>query len=146
VKAFLERPWQPETYSADQLAKLFDISVDRASRIILDCNAGDPGGETWEAWCNHHDLVTYLKDLISLSEVPQGLEDLSVHGRWLVEKGWLVDGSRTIYRWVDPKDRLSHYSLKAAISIEAGRIRKKEWLANQPLGPDVIDVEVVVRS
>lgn len=133
-------PWVPKTYNVPELMELLRIDETQAQLIIFNCNAGDPGDEPWADWCNHHDLVLYLKDLITPSEVPESLDDLSVHGKWLFNQGWRIDGTRTYFRWVDPQYPAGRIRLNAALSIALGRLRPKP---KKNLDPDIIEVEVL---
>lgn len=142
-KHFLTAPWQPRCYSRKEVAVMLGTSELMAYRVILDCNAGDPNG-TFDAWVTHHDLAAYLKDMSAIVEVLESKEELSKHGQWLVEQGWGIDLGRAIYRWVDPKDPYSHYTLRAALSIALTDLMDVEdpWVEED----SVIDAEFTVKG
>jgi len=140
-KKLLEGPWQPKTYTPQELVSLLRISPHQAVRIIADCNAGDPGEEIWLHWVNHHDLCSYLRDLVTPAEIPEDLTDLSVHGQWLVKQGWGLDPTRTHYRWIDPEDPQARLLLKAALSIALARISPPPPTEKPERDPNIIDAE-----
>jgi hypothetical protein len=138
-RKFLQSPWEPKIYSAPQLAELFKISERAALRIILNIN-----GLTVAQfpWVTHHDLVQYLRDTLAVSEVPDHAEELPPQGLWLIENGWSLDPSRTVFRWVSPDDRGGRYALKTALALEL----YAQQTNHEESQTDIIDVEYEVRS
>jgi hypothetical protein len=114
-REFISHPWQARVYKFSDLMELFRLSSSFSKRVIIDCNGDFSYYKHGLDWVSHHDLIHYLRDLVTPAETLESLEELSTHGKWLLSQGWLMDKDRTYYRWISPNDPLSHYTLRVAV-------------------------------
>jgi len=136
----LKRPWEPRTYSPLELEDLLRINPIEARDIVRDINANS-FSQINELFVTHHELATYLRDSISIVELPQSRDELSVHGRWLVEMRWRIDPNRQTYRWIDPQFQDRRLTLRDALRTALGRQRSNEV---DDRDPNVIDANFEV--
>lgn len=144
----LSSPWQPRTYNSREIAELLEIPNQEALLMVLDINMASKLTPA-HMWVTHHDLVLYLQDMITISEVPEHREELSRHGQWLVEQGWAIDPTRKTYRWIDPEMHFRRLSLKGALLIALARERDEEPYSFDSFGErseDIIDADFEVKG
>ena len=137
-RKLLASPWLPKLYLVDELAQMLRIPVQEAADLILSVNAGD----VQKNFVTHHDLVTFLRDMVLITEVPEHEEEVSAHGRWLLVLGWGIDTRRSVYRWIDsesPNPNL-RFSLRGALQIQLIRLNTAVQEEDAP-----IDVEFEMR-
>lgn len=117
VKEFCRAEWLPKSYDDTDLCWLFDISLVEARRIIKMINAGAEFSTVM-----HHDLQEYTSDLISISRVPTDGSQVSKGAHWLVVAGgWGFDPRYSKYRYVDPEDPESRFTLRGALRVHFER-------------------------
>jgi hypothetical protein len=144
----LSNPWEPKTYHARELVTLLGITLQEAVLMVVDINSVT-FLTPFPWWITHHDLVLYLQDFTTITEVPEHKEEISRHGQWLLSKGWGIDPTRKTFRWIDPEMRARRLTLKGALFIALARERDEEPCYSDEQGNsqgDVIDAEFEVRS
>jgi len=152
----LQEPWQPKVYDAAELVNLLAISHASARVIVISINGFATRPDLTQKVVPHHDLVTYVKDLVTIAEVPEHPEEIPKPGFWLVGHGWDLDPARSSYRWMPPSnyDKYLHppekiifptirFTLRTALRIELVLERREQL--NTAANPGyVIDSEETV--
>ena len=136
----LKNSWLPKSYSVSELSDLLSITQDLAEVIIQNVNAG-PDGIPIIPWITHHDLVIYLQDDLSISSVPDSIDEFSAHGKWLIENEWSIDITKKVYRWIDPYFTNRRVNLRSALMIQLSRIRPDNIVFDIFNSSEVVDVD-----
>jgi hypothetical protein len=138
--------WEPRLYTPEDLVQRLKVQFPEACRIVFCASGG-------EKILAHHDLIQWLADLMSIVREPT-LAELPPQARWLMDKGWQVDGTRKVFRYVHPRAANCHMSLRGALGLQ---LMLDHRAANPPqeepeeetidfTETDVIDVEFTVVS
>lgn len=135
ARALLKKEWVSKLYELEELCKILGLTPQEALAVVRSINGGGEKGQWYLV--THGDLCSFLKDRFSIAVIP-GWDDLSPQGKWLVENGWVLDGSGIIYRWVDPRERFLRLSLKDAVRVQL--------LRDFSLEEDAIEVEYRVEA
>jgi hypothetical protein len=135
--------WEPRLYTPQDLVERLEVQLPDACRIVFCASGG-------ERRLAHHDLIQWLADLVSIVREPT-LEELPPQARWLMTKGWRIDGTRKIFRYIHPRVNNCHMSLRGALGmqLQMDNQHPSDREDDEQLNlteEDIIDVEFTVVS
>jgi len=115
VKRIMGSTWEPILYTRSDLETLLVLSAAEADHFVFEIT-----GDQSEPGVVHHDLVSYLRDITSIAQVPDSEVELPTQGLWLLDQGWKLNPSRNTFRWICPYllPNMVSFSLRTALKIE----------------------------
>lgn len=141
IKRVMKSTWEPILYSRTDLETLLGLGEAEADHFVLEITGDDS-----EPGVVHHDLVSYLRDITSIAQVPDSEVELPCQGVWLLDQGWRLNPSRNTFRWICPYFHPSMvcFSLRTALKIELKHQFSSE--DSDPVDDDVIDAEFEIKG
>jgi hypothetical protein len=139
----IESEWEPILYGRADLSELLGLSQDEADTIVWEIT-----GSPEEPGVAHHELVGYLSDIMTISQVPDHPAELPKQGLWLLDQGWRLNPTRSTFRWINPyTDQVISLSLRAALKVELRSLYIEGFKdVDSDDGDDTIDAEFHVME
>ena len=143
ARQIMEAEWEPILYARSDLSSLLGLSQDEADTLVWEIT-----GSPEEPGVSHHELAGYLRDIMTISQVPDSRAELPKQGLWLLDQGWSLNPSRSTFRWINPyTDQIVSLALKAALKVELQKLFIEGYSEmNSDDGDDIVDAEYIVMD